>query len=462
VKILLVIPSREITPGTGYTKFPDELLPIAAVLEKHGHEVKIHDSNMDDCQPKAFMPFNPDIVGFSVATGPNIADSINKSIEFKKILPNVKIVWGYRHPSSLPEQTLIEPYIDYVIIGAGEYTTLELTRCLETGDVKLSEIKGLAYKENGKVVINEPRHPVDDLNELPDPAWHLIDIKKYWDVTLNVSRGCPIDCTFCTDRTFYKGYISDLAPERIISQTEHLNKQYGVDYILFSGEHFAVNHKNLQQFCHLATQKKLKVKWSCPVSIPLNEEDIALMAKAGCSAVLFEIESGSQKILDLLNKGNVGEMERTFWLLVKYGIIPNVCLMYGFPTETSDDFKMSLELIQRLDNPPYLLMKYVPYPDTLLFDYCIKKGLITAPKKLSEWTDFYLRYANEINLSEIPDSMIAEAVAKHRKTYSIQRLSFTMKHKKASYLEIIRNPIKFLRSLSKLIKYHLSQKSPAP
>lgn len=153
MKILFIIPSRGTSPGTGYTKFPDELLSIASVLEEGGHDVRIHDANMDERPLEELATFNPSIIGFPVATGPNIADSIDKSIKLKKLLPQTKIVWGFRHPSSLPEQTLVEDYIDYVIIGAGEFTLLELAQKLDDGKQNLNEIKGLLY-------LSEIRDPV--------------------------------------------------------------------------------------------------------------------------------------------------------------------------------------------------------------------------------------------------------------------------------------------------------------
>jgi len=194
VRVLLVSPSTVLYSSLvkTYATFPNGILYIGAVLEKHGHEVQIYDGNIDSRQPKDFIPFSPDIVGFSVLTGPNIDAAIAQSIEFKNIMPGVKVVWGNVHPSILPQQTLTEPYIDYVVIGAGEYTLLELVEYLEKGrTTRLSEIKGLAHKENSNIIINEPRPFIKNLDELPDPAWHLVDVPKYWDITLNTSRPAP-------------------------------------------------------------------------------------------------------------------------------------------------------------------------------------------------------------------------------------------------------------------------------
>jgi len=459
VRVLLVSPSTVLYSSLvkTYATFPNGILYIGAVLEKHGHEVQIYDGNIDSRQPKDFIPFSPDIVGFSVLTGPNIDAAIAQSIEFKNIMPGVKVVWGNVHPSILPQQTLTEPYIDYVVIGAGEYTLLELVEYLEKGrTTRLSEIKGLAHKENSNIIINEPRPFIKNLDELPDPAWHLVDVPKYWDITLNTSRGCPFRCTFCYNTAFHKGYRADFSAQRIVSQIERLQKDYRVKYIKFWEDNFAFDNKKLRQFCHLITDKKLKVKWDCEARANLDEEDIALMAESGCVSVGLGMESGSQQILDFLKKGTiVREMERTFWLLVNHKILPRLYIMVGLPTETTEDFELTQGLLARLDNPPYTYMRYVPYPGTALFHYCVTRGLIAPPERLGDWANFTTVAATKINLSEVPQPMIDEAAANFRKKYAIRPLRFAFKHNKSYFLLAMANPFMFLKALRNLIKYYL-------
>jgi radical SAM superfamily enzyme YgiQ (UPF0313 family) len=455
MKILLVIPSR----AAGFTKFPDEVLSIAAVLEQNGHDVRLHDANLDNRQPADFVSFRPDIVGFSVATGPNIADARSRSLEFKKLLPGVKIVWGFRHPSALPEETLVEPYIDFIVIGAGEYTLSELAQYLEEGTPKLVDIKGLGYKDRGKIHINQRRSFLKNLDELPDPAWHLVDVKKYWDVAINVSRGCAYSCTFCSDPTFHKGYTANMSAQRIVSQMEKLKKHHGVDFVYLSGDNFFLNSYRIQELCQLLIERKFRVRWNCDISGTISDEDATLMARAGCSTVIMGVESGSQRMLDFLRKGNVNAFEKTFWTLVKHKIIPTLFLMYGYPTETVEDFNGSLNLIKHLDNPPYLFMKFVAYPQTRLFDYCIEKELITSvPNKLIDWTDFPTIHTNEINLSEVPQVIIDAAVDNYQKTYSLNRFRFTLKYKPAFFWSALKRPIEFFKALRNLLRHQLTRK----
>ena len=322
--------------------------------------------------------------------------------------------------------------------------------------MKFEEIKGLAYKKDGKIIINEPRPFIKNLDELPNPAWHLVDVKKYSNITLNTGRGCAFRCTFCYNTAFHKGYRSASSAERIISQIEHLQKHYGVKHVRFFEDNFTSNRKRLREFCNLLMGKKLKVKWECDSRADLDEEEIALMAKSGCFSVGLGIETGSQRMLDFLRKGTtVGEMEKTSWLFVKHKITPTVYIMYGLPTETTEDFRMTHELLKRLDNPPYMYNRYVPCPGTTLFDYCVANGLIIPPEKLGDWVKFTVLYFNEVNLSSVPQEMIDEAIAKFRRTYALQRFGFTVRHDPSYFWIILRNPLEFFRALRSLMKYYL-------
>ncbi len=451
MRILLSIPLRD---GM-YTKYPDELLSIAAVLEKNGHQVMVHDANLGDRTAESFADFNPGLVGLSVSTG-CVTDSIKKAVEFKKAFPGIKTVWGFRHPSALPEQTLAEEYVDYIVIGAGEYTLLELAAYLEKGAGKVEDIKGLAWKNGTDIVINEPREFLEALDELPDPAWHLVDPKKYWDVSIITSRGCPYTCTFCADASFYKGHIADLSAQRIADQSERMHKEFGVNYLMYTGDNFGINKERLHEFCRIMAKKKLKLKWNCQISGTVSEEDAKLMAKAGCTAVILGAESGSQKVLDLLTKGNVKEFEQTFWNLVKSRIIPTLFIQYGFPTETAADFKETLDFIKRLDNPPYLFMKFVPYPRTVLFNRCVADKLVMVPERLADWGNFQFHHATQANLSKIPQSLMDEAMANFRTTFATRRFSFMLRHNPAYFMNAFKEPKQFFGSLSYLIKNYLN------
>jgi len=458
MKVLLVTsatPALKQYYSQGYTNLPNGILYIASFLERHGHQVKIYDGFVDERQPKDFVVFAPDVIGFSVITGPNLDGALAQSREFKTILPDAKVVWGNVHSSVMPHQTLAEGCIDFVVIGAGEYTLLELLEHLRIGTPALDEIKGLAFRRDGEVVINQRREFIKDLESLPDPAWHLVDVGRYSGIGLNTSRGCAHRCAFCYNKSYNKGYIGYLGAERIIEQIKFVQAKYGARYVRFNEDNFTFNRKRLREFCRLLIERKIKIAWSCDSRADLNDADIALMKRSGCVAVGLGLEHGSQRMLDFIQKDiTVPEMESTFWNLVRSGIRTSVYIMYGFPTETADDFKATQAMLSRLDNPYYMYNRFVPFPGSVLFDYCVKHGLVELPERLEDWPQYLMKFSNQVNISDVPESMMSEAAAHWRATYASQRFRFTLKHHPTYFLTAFTDPKKFFRELWELIKYH--------
>jgi len=458
MKVLLVNPSAQVhNPMVKtYATFPNGVLYVASVLEKSGHNVMVLDCNIDSRTPGDFVEFGQDVIGLSVLTSPDLDSAISMSRQFKKVMPKAKIVWGGVHPSIMPHQSLSESYIDYLVIGAGEYTMRDLCNSLQNGNFQPKEIDGLAYKENDQIIINEKRPFIQNLDELPDPSWHLVDVSKYWHITVNTSRGCPFRCTYCYNTAFHKKYRAGLSADRIVSQIEYLKDKYGIKFFRFFEDNFTFDRERLRRFCQLLLDKKLKIKWDCDCRADLDERDIALMAKSGCTSVALGIESGSQRLVRFLKKGETVEaMERSFWYFVKNKIIPRINILYGLPTETAEDFGLTLKMLSRLDNPPYMFNHYVPYPGTTLFEYCVENSLIKPPTRLKDWASFTTYHGTKANLGEVPDSVLEQALEDFRRDYAVRRFKFMLKHNPAYFKTIFTHPITFLSSLKSLIKHHL-------
>lgn len=458
MRILLINPPTSDDPGfREYAVFPYGILFLAAFLEKAGYLVKIYDNNIDSRKPEDFVSFNPDLIGFSVLTGVSIGDAIDQSIKFKEILPKTKIVWGGIHPSLLPEQTIIEPYIDYVTVGEGEYTLLELVQHLEKGEPKLHDIEGLVYKENNEIIKNHPRQFIKNLNELPDPAWHLVDVKKYSEITLNTSRGCPFRCTFCYNQTFNKGHRSEFSAERIVSWIEYFKQKYGTTSFKFYEDNFTINKKRLRQFCNLLIDKKVRIKWNCESrATTLTEDDISLMAKSGCKAVGLGVESGSPRMLEFLKKDiTIEDVVKVCKLLTRYKIGPGIYLMAGLPTETIEELNMTTSLLYKLDFKRYEYMIYRPYPGTALYDYCVSNKLFNPPNKLTDWISFSDLYDTNNALSNIPKEVLDRNLDEFRKKYALNSLKFMIKHDTFNFMLKLLNPYKFIRGLNSFIKTYI-------
>lgn len=435
MRILLVNPRTSATnfkPGSGsqtYDLFPNGLLFLAAVLERGGHEVQILDSVLDQRTPADFLAFAPSLIGFSVLTTPDILLAIAQSQRFRTLLPKAKIVWGNVHPSLTPEQTIQENYIDYVVIGAGEKPIIKLVSHLETGVPELKDIPGLVYKEQEKILLNAPAPELKNLDELPDPAWHLIEVNKYWALSLDTSRGCPFSCTFCYNSVFHTGQRGDFSAERIINQVEHLQENYGARYICFFEDNFTFNRKRLRAFCQSIIDKNIQLKWDCESRADLSQSDIALMASAGCISIALGVETGSKRLLEFLKKGiDLDMIQETFWNLVKYGIEPSIYIMEAVPTETMEDFNLTQQLLHKLDDPPTAYGRFIPYPGTPLYHYCVEKRLITPPRSLVEWAPFVYYHYTQANLSHVPDEIINEAFKEWNTLYDTRRARFNYRH----------------------------------
>ena len=430
MRILLVNVGANLRPGLRTCAFfPNGLLYLAAVLEKGGHEVQIYDNATDERKPNDFLAFQPSLIGYSVLTTPSIPLAIAQSQEFRALLPESKIVWGNVHPSLTPEETIQEDYIDYAIIGAGEESIIKLASHLEASEPGLKDIPGLVYKEGGKILINAPASEPENLDELPDPAWHLIEINKYWAFSLCTSRGCPFSCTFCYNAAFHAGQRSELSAERIISQIQHLQERYGAMYIKFYEDNFTFNRKRLRLFCQSIIDRRIKLKWDCESRADLSEADIALMAQAGCTSVGLGVETGSRRLLKFLKKGiNLDMMQETFWKLVEYHVMPHVYIMEALPTETIEDFNLTRQLLHKLDDPPFTYARFVPYPGTPIYHYCVENHLITPPKNPAEWAPFVSHHYTQANLSQVPDEMINAAFREWEGSRMARQERFTRLH----------------------------------
>jgi anaerobic magnesium-protoporphyrin IX monomethyl ester cyclase len=371
---------------------PFGVLFVATVMKKHGYQVKIFDHNVESRSfNETLSAFKPDVVGFSVLTGETIRDAIAMSKDVCAYNADTSIVWGGVHPSLLPFQTIVSPYIDYVVVGEGEYTFLELVQHLEN-NANMSTIQGICYvrKEDGKPVYTGDRPFIDNLDVLPDPDWELVDInayKKYF--ILNTSRGCPHRCTFCYNQKFNKGRRSDFSAGRIVGWMEYLNKNYGIDNFDFLEDNFTFNKKRLDEFLELMIRNKMKVTWSCESRITgVSKELLMKMKQAGCDYLTFGVESGSPRILQFLKKDIKID---TITTVIKWchdiGIKSSVNMMFGLPHETDEDVEMSFNLIRKC-NPLYVdAIIYRPFPGTELFDYCIEHGLFSMPSTLEEWAE---------------------------------------------------------------------------
>lgn len=392
---------------------PYALLWLAASLEKNGFTTFIYDRNVETENLKQVLArVEPDLVGISCLTGKLLLDVDELLKTTKNFDPRIKIVLGGVHVYFFPESSLRKEEVDFIVVGEGEVTLLELVKNLDKPQF-YRRIKGLGYKDKkGKIVINPPREFIKDLNTLPDPAWHLLKVEKYFNRTfyakrmiiLNTSRGCPNQCSFCYNQAFNKRTYRYLSADRILNQVEYFYRKYKVDGFHFYEDEFDVDSERVKRFCNGLIRKKIKIGWQFGGRVNyVNRGKLELLKKAGCQRIEFGVESGSQRVLDFLQKEiTIGQIKEAFRLTNEVGIKADALFMIGLPTETKEELKQTLTLIENLPTFSVVCNIFKPYPGTKLFDFCVEKYNIKIPKTFKDFAESYNFDSTSLVATDIP------------------------------------------------------------
>jgi len=261
---------------------------------------------------------------------------------------------------------------DYILIGEVENTLVELMRNLQAGDQTITGIAGLGYKSNGDYFKTMPREVIHQLDTIPLPLWHLVDIDRYrsawmkkngyFSLNMTTTRGCPFKCNWCAKPIYGNRYHSR-SPENVVEELTHLVNILQVDHIWFCDDIFGLTPGWIKRFSELVQEKNLafRFKAQCRVDLLLDENNIEHLAKAGCDEIWVGAESGSQKILDAMDKGTtVEQIHRSAALMKKHGIKPCFFLQFGYPGENKSDIDATIRML--IDLMPYDIGISVSYP----------------------------------------------------------------------------------------------------
>jgi len=426
--VLINLPKHE-----PLTIFPIGIASLAAYLERNGINVLTVDMNSQFIGKRLLSILisvkKPKIVGLSAITcQANSAYQLGNYL--KERIPSTKLVYGGVHPSALPKEPFSKGSADFVVICEGEETLLEVYKSLE-GTLDISKIRGLAYKDgNGKVMQNPPRTPINDIDSLPMPAYHLFDVYSYTidihihpynlalAMDLMTSRGCPHNCSYCSSPFLYKRKVRFRSPEKILEEIEFLIKKYGFKTFHFHDDDFLLNPKRIERLCHLIINKKLDIDFICLTNIDtlINHTSIIpLLKKAGCVGIEFGIESVNKEVLNNINKSqNTKSLLRIANILEKEGITPMYLIMSFNPGETLYSSYETTKMINTLTkgkniNVSYYLhphhhnhclgMLTTPYPGSKLYETAKKQGLV-----LNNDYDYYMPlYMNFVPFSFLND-----------------------------------------------------------
>ena len=336
-----------------------------------------------------------------------------------------RIVLGGPHSTVLPERTLEEiPQADIVCIGEGELTMAAIAAC--SSDEKLATIEGICYRRDGQILRNPDRPFIRDLDQIPPPARHLLPMDKYrltasrvsgdaFCPTIIVARGCPFKCSYCS-RTFGRTFRAH-SIARIIAEIQSLLETYQIQQVNIEADTLTVKKSFLRELCQALIDSGLsrKIRWTCESRVDTVDESLLqLMRRAGCWQISYGVETGSQRLLDLINKGvTLEQVEHAFRLTKRAGITIRGFFMLGLPTETPAESQATIDFAKKIDPLWAQFTITVPYPGTPMFIELERKGQI----RTYDWSRYntWSGWKGEDEIPFVPEGRRIEELAELQK-----------------------------------------------
>ncbi len=387
--IVLINPNAnvEVMKRLDITTPPLGLGYLASVLRKEGFKVKIIDDAVEKLGLNKLLNKvkNALIVGIT-STTPTFNAALKYAQKIKNRFPEIFVVLGGVHVTFMPYDALKHEFVDAVCTGEGEYTLKEVAERVERGKT-LEGIKGLIYKEDGKIIDNGKREPVQDLDSLPFPAYDLMPLDRYTVLGHRMehfpmisSRGCPFGCRYCSSSLFMGRKFRARSAENVVDEVEWLVNEFKAQYIAFSDDTFTLNKRRVEEICREIVNRGIDVEWSCSSRVDtINRSILEKMKRAGCSAIYYGVESASPAILRYYKKKiNLDMVEKAVKLTKKFGIMTICSFIIGSPYETKEDMKATLRFALKLD-PDYAQFSILtPYPGTEIYEEAKEKGLLLS------------------------------------------------------------------------------------
>ncbi len=407
MKILFINPAME--KYTRQVSFPLGMMSIATYLKENGHTVRIIDRTIKTTDiDKELNSFAPDIVGISVFSLKSFTDAEKVSHAAKKF--GARVVWGGVFASLDADFVFSNINIDFISVGEGEQTWLELCNTLEQGG-DFRNIAGLAYCENDTVIFT-PEREFMDLSQLPPVDFTLVDVDKYLGpmygckktALLYISKGCYGKCTFCFNAKFHKSCHRSKPVEIFLEEVNYLMNHHDVDCIYFADELFGTNKEEVHYLCNKFIESGLDFKWVAQTRAGyFGKEEYRLMKDAGCIAIDFGIESGSQSMLKTIKKNiPYDRIKETFDYCNEVGIISLANFIIGFPDETEDQFRETIEMAKNINSTQQTFFFFMPGPGSELYEKLVSEKKYNPPKTFRDYTNIKFFYSPDPNFSLIP------------------------------------------------------------
>ena len=425
-------------------ELPLSLLCTATPLDRLGYRIRIIDEFANPEWKQELLDAleeRPICFGVTCMTGPQIWHALDGCRLVRERHPDVPIVWGGVHASLMPQQTLAHPLVDIVVVGEGEETFLELVKALESG-TPLDRVAGIWYKgdrcasdivdskrseatsnlpvlgaesvsscSGGTVESNGYRwtgeRPFVNMDEQPPLSYHLVDINRYRrrlfgidHVSFNSSRGCTFRCNFFWDPVMHKRRWRAMQPETVLEQLKRIITDYDIRGFLFTDDHFFIDMKRARAILEAIVEANLDISISklqirADTICKMDKDFLELLVRAKVKRLTVGVESGSQRLLELIKKDvTVEQVVEANSKLAPYPIVPIYLFMMGLPSETPAELEESIRLAVHLTDENPRAVKtfniYTPYPGTQLYDVCVEYGL-QEPDNLEGWGHFNFR-----------------------------------------------------------------------
>jgi len=321
----------------------------------------------------------------------------------KEFNPKCLTLLGGPHASVFYDHVLEKAKIDIVVIGEGERTFPELLKKLLASE-SIDQVKGIAFKKDGKVSLTPSREPIEDPDSLPFPAWDLIDFKRYSRVSsMNVyyhsapwaviftSRGCPFHCAYC--HNIFGKKTRFRSPENVIAEIELLTKKYGIKEIHIVDDIFNLDLARAKRICDLIVERKIKIKIAFPNALRgdmMDRELIHKLKQAGCYAIAYAVETASPRIQKLINKNlNLDKVRQAIDWTYDEKINTHGYFMLGFPGETREEIEKTIKWALSAKLLLSAFFSVVIYPRIQLMEIAKE---VYPNFDFSKWEMFNLRY----------------------------------------------------------------------
>lgn len=407
VRCLLINPNFGLYAGVkghGGASAPLNLAYIAAYLRKRepGLVVSILDSEglglgYEQTVSRA-LEFHPDVVGITTTT-PSFDIATTLARKLQEVLGSTPIVAGGVHVTALPEETASLGVFRAVVLGEGEETAWELFNALLAG-APLDQVKGIAYfnEAQGRVVITPPRPLIKDLDSLPFPARDLLPMENYFSpptkslrdsTAANIisSRGCPFNCTYCMSRLIWRSHYRRRSPQNVLAELEEIINNYSINEFNFNNDLFTAKRDWLTEFCEGIIERKWDIRFVCNTRVDMiDPPKLQLLKRAGCDKIALGLESGSKRMLGLMNKKvNFDQVPQGVQMIKDAGIKVGAAFVLGHYGETRKSIRKTIDFAKHINPHTVAFFQASPYPGTSLYRLLKENGCL---HKDASWADY--------------------------------------------------------------------------